>query len=273
MERKGFIGGSDLYSIMRGDWHDLWLVKTGRKEADDLSGQFNVQLGNETEAFNLEWLKKQTGYKYRHCDTELKEIAGVPYQARPDALAYVSETELHESASGGMILPEAIIECKHTGGHKKMSDILDAYLPQVHLYMRVMDIHQTIFSVIFGNRWEHCFVDYDHEFWMKVSTQAHAFWQHVIEDKEPASYQPTKIDWSAVKVDGLVCRDASQDNQFVNLAHDFVNASQTVKQHEVIKKELRSMIQDNEREVFCDLLSIKRDKRGACRITINEGAV
>jgi len=264
MERKGFIGGSDLYSIMRGDWHDLWLVKTGRKEPDDLSGQFNVQLGNETESFNLDWLTKQTGYNHRQVATTLKQqiISDVPYQARPDAIA-------HDHSDNAF----AIIECKHTGGHKKMSDILDAYLPQVHLYMRVMDIHQTIFSVIFGNRWEHCFVDYNHKFWMEVSTQAHAFWQYVIEDKEPENYKSTKIDWSAVKIDGLVCRDASQDNQFVNLAHDFVNTSQSMKQHDAVKKELRSMIQDNEREVFCDLLSIKRDKRGACRITINEEAV
>lgn len=262
MERKGFIGGSDLYNIMNGNWHDLWLVKTGRKEPDDLSGLFNVQLGVHTEAFNLDWLTKQTGYCHRQVDTTRIEISGVPYQARPDAIAW-------DNTDNSV----AIIECKHTGGHKKMSDILSAYLPQVHLYMRVMGIHQTIFSVIFGNRWEHCFVDYDHEFWMKVSTQAHAFWQHVVEDKEPASYEAEKIDWSAIKVDGLVCRDASQDNQFVNLAHEFVNTSQNMKQHEAVKKELRSMINDNEREVFCDLLTIKRDKRGACRITINEGAV
>lgn len=262
MERKGFIGGSDLYNIMRGNWHDLWLVKTGRKEPDDLSGLFNVQLGVHTEAFNLEWLTKQTGYNHRQVVTKLKIISDVPYQARPDAIAW-------DSTNNSI----AIIECKHTGGHKRMSDILSAYLPQVHLYMRVMDIHQTIFSVIFGNRWEHCVVDYDHEYWMKVSTQAHAFWQHVVKDEEPESYEAEKIDWSAVKIDGLVCRDASQDNQFVNLAHEFVNTSQNMKQHEAVKKELRSMINDNEREVFCDLLTIKRDKRGACRITINEGAV
>lgn len=258
MERKGFIGGSDLYNIMRGDWHDLWLVKTGRKEPDDLSGQFNVQLGNETEAFNLEWLKKQTGYKYQHIDPQFRRVADVPYQARPDSV-----TADHS----------AIIECKHTGGHKKMADILDAYLPQVHLYMRVMHIQQTIFSVIFGNRWEHCIVDYDHEFWMKVHAQAFNFWNHVITDEEPENYLSEKIDWSKVKIDGLVSRDASSDNQFVNLAHEYVNASQSVKQHDAIKKELRSMINDDEREVYCDLLTIKRDKRGACRITINEEAV
>ena len=262
MERKGFIGGSDLYSIMRGDWHDLWLVKTGRKEPDNLSGKFHVQLGNETEKFNLEWLSNLSGYNHRYNDPVRKEISGVPYQARPDAIAW-------DNIDNSI----AIIECKHTGGHKKMSDILSAYLPQVHLYMRVMDIHQTIFSVIFGNRWEHCFVDYDHEFWMKVHAQAFNFWQHVVEDTRPDTYEEVKVDWTQVKVDGLVSRDASQDNQFVNLAHEFVNASQSVKQHDTIKKELRSMINDNEREVFCDLLSIKRDKRGACRITINEGAV
>ena len=258
MERKGFIGGSDLYTIMRGDWHDLWLIKTGRKEPDDLSGQFNVQLGVQTEAFNLEWLWKQAGYSYRQVEPQRCEIAGVPYQARPDAITTDKS---------------AIIECKHTGGHKKMSDILSAYLPQVHLYMRVMDIHQTIFSVIFGNRWEYCVVDYDHEFWMEVSTHAHAFWWHVREDTKPDTYEEVKIDWSQVKIDGLVSRDASSDNQFVNLAHEYVNASQSVKKHDAIKKELRSMINDNEREVYCDLLTIKRDKRGACRITINEEAV
>jgi len=262
MERKGFIGGSDLYSIMRGDWHDLWLVKTGRKEPDDLSGQFNVQLGNETEAFNINWLHQQTGWFSHSAEVTRKNIADVPYQARPDGIG------MHDHSN-----ETAIIEAKHTGGHKKMSDILASYMPQVHLYMRVMDIHQTVFTVIFGNRWEHCVVDYDHEFWMKVHAQAFNFWQHVVEDTRPDTYEEVKLDWTQVKVDGLVSRDASQDNQFVNLAHEFVNASQNMRQHDAIKKELRSMINDNEREVFCDLLTIKRDKRGACRITINEGAV
>ena len=62
MERKGFIGGSDMYSIVRGDWNTLWHVKTGRTEPEDLSNQFNVALGVETEEFNLNWLHQQTGW-------------------------------------------------------------------------------------------------------------------------------------------------------------------------------------------------------------------
>ena len=62
MERKGFIGGSDMYSIVRGDWNTLWHVKTGRTEPENLSDEFNVQLGIRTESFNMEWLAKRTGW-------------------------------------------------------------------------------------------------------------------------------------------------------------------------------------------------------------------
>ena len=34
MERKGFLGGSDAVRIMNGDWHQLWLEKTGRVEPE-----------------------------------------------------------------------------------------------------------------------------------------------------------------------------------------------------------------------------------------------
>ena len=258
MERKGFIGGSDLYSIVRGDWNELWQVKTGRKKPENLDHLFNVQLGVRTEAFNMEWLTRQTGWDVMPSpDIIRKTISGVPYQARADGIAYDDDGKA------------MIVECKHTASWKGMVDIIDMYLPQVHLYMRVHELDRAVFSVIFGNQWEHCTVDYDHEYWMKVSTQAYQFWQMVETDTEPTRTHGDKIDWSNVKIDGLVMRDANTDNEFMDAAHRFVNSSQQAKEHEAVKKELRSMIKDTEREVFCDLLTIKRDKRGACRITIN----
>ena len=47
------IGGSDASKIMNGEWHELWEIKTGRKEDADLSDVFHVQLGHATEKFNL----------------------------------------------------------------------------------------------------------------------------------------------------------------------------------------------------------------------------
>lgn len=258
MERKGFIGGSDMYSIMRGDWNTLWHVKTGRTKPENLSDEFNVQLGIRTESFNMEWLAKRTGWDVMPSpDIIRKKISGVPYQARADGIAYDKD---------GVAM---IVECKHTASYRSMSDMLDAYLPQVHLYMRIHELDKAVFSVIFGNLWEYCVVDFSKNYWKHISTQAYQFWQMVESDVEPVQNVANKVDWSNVKIDGLVSRDASKDNQFMDAVHRFVESSQTAKEHEAVKKELRSMVKDTEREVYCDLLTIKRDKRGACRITIN----
>ena len=58
MNRQGFIGGSDARRIMEGDWHNLWLEKTGRAKSADLSENIAVQLGVWTEAFNVMWFKR-----------------------------------------------------------------------------------------------------------------------------------------------------------------------------------------------------------------------
>ena len=72
-----------------------------------------------------------------------------------------------------------------------------------------------------------------------------------------------------IHFNGLKLRDASKDNHFTSLASDFVLTQDKAKEHEIVKKELKSLVAADEREVFCDLLTIKRDKRGACRITMN----
>ena len=72
MNRQGFIGGSDLYNIMQGNWHDLWLVKTGRKEPEDLSQVFRVQLGSFTEQFNIDWFCQDTGHTIEQTQVEVQ---------------------------------------------------------------------------------------------------------------------------------------------------------------------------------------------------------
>ena len=44
MDRLGFIGGSDARRIMAGDWHTLWLEKTGQQEPADLSDNLQFRL-------------------------------------------------------------------------------------------------------------------------------------------------------------------------------------------------------------------------------------
>lgn len=261
MERKGFIGGSDLYNILRGDWHDLWLVKTGRKQPDNLDHIFKVNLGNVTEAYNLEWLSKDTGLAIAdEQSVAMSTLLDVPFKGQADGIGTDEQGVRY------------LIECKHTSNNRSMNQMLDSYMPQIQLYMCLFQLKQAYLSVIFGNEHDYCTVDYSQDYLHAVVTKVAEFWQLVTSDTEP-SYDLTtfKIDWSAININGLKLRDASKDNHFTSLASDFVLTVDTAKEHEAIKKELRSLVADDEREVFCDLLTIKRDKRGACRITVKEG--
>src|SRR5712671_2801246 len=60
-ERRKFIGASDVPKIMKGEWYQLWLVKTGRSTSEDLSDVFAVQMGLVTEDLNLDWYTRRTG--------------------------------------------------------------------------------------------------------------------------------------------------------------------------------------------------------------------
>jgi hypothetical protein len=56
----------------------------------------------------------------------------------------------------------------------------------------------------------------------------------------------------------------------VELQHTYISNVDQSKAFEDAKKELKSLIKPNEREVFTDKLSIKRNKRGALTIHIKE---
>lgn len=258
MIRTGFIGGSDLYSIMRGDWHDLWQVKVGKKEADNLDHIFKVQLGSYTEQFNIDWFCRDTGHEASQQQQELKRVInGVPFKGMVDA--FVTSEDGNTS----------ILECKHTSSNRSMSDMIDTYMPQIQLYMALSHHDQAYLSVILGNDIEYCSISYDQEYFDVVVKRCQEFW-HLVTSKTEPSYDidTWKIDWSQVKINGLKARDANNDNHFMSLAHDYILTVANAKKHEASKKELRNLVMDDEREVFCDLLTIKRDKRGACRITV-----
>jgi putative phage-type endonuclease len=69
MERKGFLGGSDISAVMGvSRWKtplQLWAEKTGEVEPADLSENQAVQLGIELEEFCAKKFEKETGMKVR----------------------------------------------------------------------------------------------------------------------------------------------------------------------------------------------------------------
>lgn len=255
MERKGFIGGSDMNRIMNADWLDLWRVKTGRQEPDDLSDNLAVQLGSYTEQFNIDWFKKNHPMLIDVVNEqqEFKMLwQDIPLKGTVDAI----------------VKPDhAILECKHTYEYNTMENCLRQYMPQMQFYMWLAQSSSCYLSVIFGNRkWECVNVSADKDYLERMQVHLSEFWRCVSEDTEPFQ-TPAPLSIDKVLVDNMVRRDATGDNQFIALCHDYINSQEQAQVFESAKSDLKAMVGSNEREVYCDLLTIKRDKRGSLRIT------
>ena len=265
MNRVGFIGGSDMRRIMEGDWQSLWLEKTGKTKPEDLSDVLPVQLGIFTEQFNINWFEDQTGCsvkKQQHCAEMNWE--GVPLKGTVDGYIW-------DNSGSENFFTEEIVECKHTYEGNSMENCLKTYMPQIQFYMWVHQSKGCYLSVIFGNRkWDTVYIQKDWQYIDQMKLYISQFWKHVSDNVEPMpnSNHPVSID--KIKVDGMVKRDASTDNHFIDRCHDYISYQQDAKLFESAKADLKAMVGDDEREVYCDLLSIKRDKRGSLRIAVKE---
>ena len=257
MERKGFIGGSDCVKIMQGNWLELWQVKTGRVEPEDLSRNIAVQMGIYTEDFNLNWFAYEYDCTLTGMQKSFEETIGsVPVKGTVDAIV-------------GDSIEDSIVEAKHTNSYNTLDKVIEYYMPQLQLYIHLAKAEGAHLSVIFGNnKWESAHVRRNEEYFNSMWAVVSDFWGYVLRDEEPVGNdQPIQLSIDKVSVDNMVKRDASQDNQFNDAAYTYVTLEADAKAFESAKKQIKEMVGDNEREVYCDHLTAKRDKRGAIRIT------
>lgn len=259
MNRVGFIGGSDCVRILQGDWLSLWQVKTGRSEGEDLSGNLAVQMGVHTEDFNLRWFEKQNGCVLAHHQHSFEKMIGtVPAKGMIDAMWGTTDTQY-----------KSIIEAKHTNDRNSMESITERYMPQIQLYCHLAEATGCYLSVIFGNsRWESAYVSRNKEYFDSMWAVVSDFWGYVLRDEEPVGVDVQEISIDKVAVDNMVRRDASTDNHFISYAHDYINNQAAAKTFENAKTNLKQMVDSNEREVYCDLLTIKRSKSGSLLFTV-----
>jgi predicted phage-related endonuclease len=270
MNRQGFIGGSDCVKIMQGHWLELWQIKTGQRESEDLSDNIAVQLGVYTEDFNLTWFEKNYWGKYQRLKVINKQleleakIGGVPVKGTIDGMVPIY-------LKGNQLSGPHIIEAKHTNSYNTMEGVIEYYMPQVQTYIQLADADGCYLSVIFGNsKWESAYVARNDEYFNSMWAVVSDFWGYVVRGEEPVGVDTPTLSIDRIEVDQMVKRDASQDNAFISSAHDYLANEQAAKAFESAKKDLKDMVGSNEREVYCDLLTIKRDKRGALRITTRD---
>ena len=245
---------------MSGDWHQLWLEKTGQGQPVDLSDQFNVQLGTYTEDFNIAWFEHEYNLQVLAFQHEVSTtIDGVPFKATLDGV-------LKEDGE------DVGLECKHTSSFRKFDDILAYYTPQIQLYMKVAKLDKMYLSVIFGNQWECKLIERSEDEWQRMLPILKDFWNHVVNKIPPSSDMPNELPTGVqhMTIDNMVARDVSTDNRFIEIQHHYIEHLHDSKIFEECKKELKSYVKPNEREVYTDKLSIKRNKRGALTIHIKE---
>ena len=255
-ERMKGIGGSDARKIVSGDWYDLWLEKTGKKDLPDLSNEFPVQLGVWTESFNLKWFEKQMNMEVAHTGLKVSEKKDFMY-ANVDGLIY-GDNEF------------GIFEAKHLNGFVTQEKAIETYLPQIHHYMYVFDCDYAWLSIIFGNRWGAYRIEKNEKFMNQLVEKEEQFWSFVVQDKPP--YDGEGIETPSTKelvLDKMIVKDMTSSNQWTYLSQTLKETQEKAREFEASKKEIKSLVQPDWREATGHGVSVKRSKTG--RLTVNIG--
>ena len=262
---EDFIRGSDMIDIMNGNWNKLWRIKKGLQGRPDLSFQFNVQLGLATEDFNIKWAEDNYMLKFNKQAARQMQYGLIKLTGTLDGFSgFNAEDEIEYIG----------IECKHTYSYNTMDKMLEYYMPQLQFYIWIAKLNKIIFSVIFGNQWKAVEVYPSEEYLDGMKEQIKLFWEHIVHNTEPddLDYNLQDLRNNVVSIDGvpinkMTARDASQSNSFTEYTQQYLQHEDAAKTFEAAKKALREEIRPNEREVYNDLISVKRDKRGSVRVT------
>jgi len=262
---EDFIRGSDMIDIMNGNWNKLWRIKKGLQGRPDLSFQFNVQLGLATEDFNIKWAEDNYMLKFNKQAARQMQYGLIKLTGTLDGFSGTNAEDEIEYIG---------IECKHTYSYNTMDKMLEYYMPQLQFYIWIAKLNKMVFSVIFGNQWKAVEVYPSEEYLSNMQDQIKLFWEHIIHNTEPddLNYNTQVLRDNILSIDGvpinkMTARDASQSNSFTEYTQQYLQHEDAAKTFEAAKKALREQIRPNEREVYNDLIAVKRDKRGSVRVT------
>lgn len=178
LDRRSGIGGSDATKIVAGEWKQLYQLKKGLIDDEDLSFVLPVQMGIYTEDFNRDWFTAHTDLPVKEVDSTLQ------HKKHEFMLANLDGYVLNEN-----LKPMGVFEAKHVHAFTKDDTILEKYYAQIQHYMIVSNLPQAWLSILFGNnKWKSFHVQADKKFQNKLIQAEEMFWQHIINDEEPADH-------------------------------------------------------------------------------------
>lgn len=265
--RKTGIGASEVAKIMQGsidDVHELWLVKTGKKEREDLSDIFRVQMGIQSEAFNLHWMAKQ------HPEIKMRAVSPTELPVRSPISKHLlaSPDGYGEYIDGQQFKKYFTIDAKHVNGFTNEDKLLQSYSWQMLQQAYCCNVDGGILSPIYGNNWGPIVPVWRDELMIiELVKRTADFWDMVVNDIEPKDpYVPIII-----KHDDMRELDMTEGNRAVewgNAAHIMRADKDGHNRFVDAKKELKEMIPDDAKLAYGNGMQVKRSK--ANRITITE---
>lgn len=247
--RKAGIGASEARRIVEGDWHSLWMEKTGRKEPDDLSEVFAVLLGQCTEQLNLDWTQKKIGSEIGH--------RGAPIIS--SRFSFVRCTLDGFATFEGQ---STVIEAKHVNGFSKMDEVVARYNPQLQHQMICTKAPQAILSVIIGtNEPVRELVTFDEFFAEEYLEKCREFWGYVERDEEPKQGAPAMV---VAPVAPTVMRkiDMTGSNEWAAFAADWLANKAAAKKFDDAVDGLKALVPEDCSEAKGHGVVASRTKRG-----------
>jgi predicted phage-related endonuclease len=241
------IGGSDAKRIMAGEWHALWLEKTGRAEGDDLSNILPVQIGSFTEPFNLAWFEKQTGWAV---NTDNREQRHPHYEfVRCEIDGWANDNP---------------VECKHVNHFTSDERLIKNYYPQLQHQLVITNKDVVYLSALFGNaRWAYFEVARDQEYIDTLIDREREFWKHVVEDTPPENPEAEVVN---IALDDMRTVDMTGSNEWAASAHVWQEIEAAKKTFDAATKDIKAMVEPDVKLASGHGIVAKRSKSGAISI-------
>jgi predicted phage-related endonuclease len=259
--RKFAIGGSDANTIMSGDEKrilNLWREKRGEVEGEDLSDNLEVQMGSFTEPLNIAWFEKNTGLRVsRRGDVARLDTAGFPMACTLDGIATSHDDNI----------PDLVFEAKHTGTRSTDAEIFARYVPQLTHNSLCAGTPGAWLSVFKGNGdWVVFEYALDDNYAERLLDAERAFWDCVVSGEPPCPLPPV----TGPKPVGVVEYDMHGNNAWASLVVDYRETLIAASRHDTAKTDLKLLVPPDASLCAGHGLTIKRDKRGALRFTLEE---
>lgn len=250
MARK-HLGGSAANRIANGDAFGLWEEMTGRKEQDDLTDIFRVQLGVYTEAFNLSWFEQQA-------DLEVERDVAIHH---PEYDYFVAHLD------GRIAGSRTPVECKHTNSFNR--DVAGYYYAQLQFYTWMSDADEIHLSIIRGNDYARQTIARDNQYLDALIDSMHYF-QECLETDTPPSERPLKTEPDDIILDNMRVVDMTGSNEWGSEAAEWLAMRPFKQRFDHAAKNLRNIVPTDAREAHAHGITIKRSANNRLTVRVDD---